>query len=156
MTDPGIDGEDDTQRLSHLLWEVGARNSLLAEAALSRTPFTPSAAGMLDTILADPGISIAEISRRTPVSPQAVSQVVGRLEGLGFVERRSSGRGGRGVALFATERGEAAHREADERRVAYEGELAEALGPRRYRDLVKLLKEARSAVIGMERGNRPG
>ncbi len=148
--------EKDPERLSHLLWEVGARNSLLAEAALSRTPLTPSAAGMLDTILDDPGISIAEISRRTPVSPQAVSQVVKRLESLGFVERRSTGRGGRGVSLYVTERGEAAHREADARRVAYEEELAEALGPRRYKELLKLLKEARSVVIGTERGRDLG
>jgi DNA-binding MarR family transcriptional regulator len=147
--------DKDPDRVSHLLWEVGARNSLLAEAALSRTPLTPSAAGMLDTILGDPGISIAEISRRTPVSPQAVSQVVGRLEGLGFVERRKGERG-RGVSLYITERGAASHREADERRVAYEEELAEALGRRRYKELLKLLKEAQSVVIGMERGRDLG
>lgn len=147
--------ENDPDRLSHLLWEVGARNSLLAEAALSRTPLTPSAAGMLDTISDDPGISIAEISRRTPVSPQAVSQVVNRLEGLGFVERRSSERG-RGVALYVTEVGEKAHRDADKRRVAYEQELADALGPRRYKEMLKLLKEAQSVVIGMERGRGLG
>jgi DNA-binding MarR family transcriptional regulator len=146
--------DKDPERLSHLLWEVGARNSLLAEAALSRTLLTPSAAGMLDTILDDPGISIAEISRRTPVSPQAVSQVVGRLEGLGFVERRSGER--RGVALYVTERGESAHREADQRRIAYEEELAEALGRRRYKELLKLLKEAQSVVIGMQRGRNLG
>ena len=146
----------DRERLGHLLWEVGARNSLLAEASLSRTPLTPSAAGMLDTISADPGVSIAEIARRTPVSPQAVSQVVKRLEGLGFVERRSTGRGGRGVSLYVTERGEEAHAAADERRVAYERELAEALGPDRYKKLLKLLKEARSVVIGMERGRDLG
>jgi DNA-binding MarR family transcriptional regulator len=151
MTEPKISG-DDTQRLSHLLWEVGARNSLLGEAALSRTPCTPSAAGMLDTILADPGISIAEISRRTPTSPQAVSQLVNRLEGLGFVERRTAERG-RGVSLYVTEAGVAAHRKADKFRVAYERELADALGPKRYKDLLKLLKETRSIVIGMEQAS---
>jgi DNA-binding MarR family transcriptional regulator len=155
MTDPEIDREDDAQRLAHLLWEVGARNSLLSEAALSRTPLTPSAAGMLDTIKADPGVSIAEISRRLPVSPQAVSQVVSRLEGLGFVERRIGERG-RAVALFITELGEKAHRNADERRLAYEEELAEALGPKRYRELLRLLKETRTIVIGMERGRDLG
>jgi hypothetical protein len=50
---------------------------------------------MLVQILGDPGISIAEISRRTPVSPQ----VVDRLEGLGFVER---GRGPRPAPLQRT------------------------------------------------------
>ena len=145
----------DRERLGHLLWEVGARVSLLSEAALARTPLTPRAAGMLEAIRSDPGTSMAEISRRLPVSPQAVSQVVVRLEKSGFLERRSGERG-RGVALYVTERGEAAHRDADERRVAYERELAEALGPRRYKELLKLLKEAQSVVIGMERGRGRG
>lgn len=141
----------DTLRLSHLLWEVSARNALLAEAALARVGLTPSAAGMLDSIGADPGISIAEISRRLPVTPQAVSQVVNRLERLGYVERRKAEHG-RGVSLYVTAAGEAAHREADERRVAHETALAEALGQRRYGELRKLLKEARQVVIGMEGG----
>jgi len=45
-------------------------------------------------------LPIAEISRKVPVSPQAVSQVAERLESLGYLERRSGERG-RGVALHA-------------------------------------------------------
>jgi DNA-binding MarR family transcriptional regulator len=141
----------DRDRLGHLLWEVGARVSLLGEAALARTPLTSRMAGMLEAIVADPGTSIAEISRKVPVSPQAVSQVVVRLEGLGYLERRSGERG-RGVALHVTTAGEKALGEADERKEALNRELADALGEERHADLVRLLRETLPIVTALERG----
>jgi DNA-binding MarR family transcriptional regulator len=141
----------DRENLGHLLWEVGARVSLLSEAALARTPLTPRAAGMLEAIRSDPGTSIAEISRRLPVSPQAVSQVVVRLEKSGFLERRSGERG-RGVALFMTDAGEKALDDAVERKSAFDRELAEGIGEERHAELVRLLTEALPLVTAMERG----
>jgi DNA-binding MarR family transcriptional regulator len=142
----------DRSRLGHLLWEVGARVSLLGEAALARTPLSPRMAGMLEAIDADPGTSIAEISRKVPVSPQAVSQVVVRLEGLGYLERRSGERG-RGIALHVTEAGAKALAEADERKEALDREMAEALGEERHAELVRLLQEALPIVTALERGS---
>jgi DNA-binding MarR family transcriptional regulator len=141
----------DRERLGHLLWEVGSRVSLLGEAALARTPLTSRMAGTLEVIDANPGTSIAEISRKVPVSPQAVSQVAERLEGLGYLERRSGERG-RGVALHVTEAGEKALAEADERKEALNRELAEALGEERHAELIRLLREALPIVTAMERG----
>jgi DNA-binding MarR family transcriptional regulator len=141
----------DRDYLSHLLWEVGARVSLMSEAALSRTPLTPRTAGMLEAIRSDPGTTMAEISRRLPVTPQAVSQVVTRLEKTGFIERSGSARG-RGVRLFVTEAGEAALAEALTRKEAFDRELAEALGKDRHAELVRLLKEALPIVTALERG----
>jgi len=146
------DGIPDRERLGHLLWEVGARVSLLGEAALARTPLTSRMAGILEAIVADPGTSIAEISRKVPVSPQAVSQVVVRLEGIGYLERRSGERG-RGVALHITEAGKEAFAEADERKAALNRELAETLGEERHAELIRLLQEALPVVTAMERGS---
>jgi DNA-binding MarR family transcriptional regulator len=145
------DGIPDRDRLGHLLWEVGARVSLLGEAALARTPLTSRMAGILEAIDADPGTSIAAISRKVPVSPQAVSQVVVRLEGMGYLERRSGERG-RGVALHITEAGEKAFAQADERKAALNRELAAALGEERHAELIRLLREALPIVTAMERG----
>jgi len=142
----------DRELLGHLLWEVGARVSLLSEAALARTPLSPRAAGTLEAIRSDPGTSIAEISRRLPVSPQAVSQVVVRLEKAGFLERSGSPRG-RGVRLFVTEAGEAALAEAIERKEAFDREMATALGEERHAELVRLLREALPIVTALERGS---
>lgn len=141
----------DRDYLGHLLWEVGARVSLMSEAALARTECTPRSAGMLEAIRSDPGTTMAEISRRLPVTPQAVGQVVTRLEKLGFIERSSSGRG-RGVRLFITEAGEAALAEAVERKEAFDRELAAALGEERHAELVRLLTESLPIVTALERG----
>jgi DNA-binding MarR family transcriptional regulator len=146
-----IDDISDRERLGHLLWEVGARVSLLSEAALARTPLSPRAAGMMEAVTSDPGTSIAEISRRLPVSPQAVSQVLTRLEASGYIERRPGERG-RGVALFVTAEGEKALAIADARKESFDRELAEALGEERHAELVRLLTEALPIVTALERG----
>jgi DNA-binding MarR family transcriptional regulator len=142
----------DRKHLGHLLWEVGSRVSLLSEAALARTRCTPRSAGILEAIASDPGTSFAEISRRLPVTPQAVAQVVARLEEVAFVERRAGERG-RGVALHVTEEGETALEAAKERKTAFDRELATALGEERHAELVRLLTEALPIVTAMERGN---
>jgi DNA-binding MarR family transcriptional regulator len=145
----------DRKHLGHLLWEVGSRVSLLSEAALARTPLTPRAAGMLEAIAVDPGTSFAEISRRLPVTPQAVAQVVARLEKAEFIERRSGERG-RGVALHITKEGEAALEVAQEHKEAFDRELAAALGEERHTEMVRLLTEALPTVMAMERGRGLG
>ena len=142
MAAPGILDSDDADRLAHLLWEVGAHAAILSEAALAATPLTPALSGVLDTVAAAPGISIAEMARRLPTSAQNVSQLVARLEKLGFVERRLGERG-YGVALFVTDTGERAQREADARKTAFAAELAVALGQPHHDELVRLLKHAR-------------
>ena len=141
----------DRARLGHMLWEVGTRVGLLSEAALARTPLTPRSAGMLEAVSVDPGVSVAEISRRLPVTPQAVSQVVVRLERDGYLERRTGERG-RGVALFLTPAGEEALAGADERKEALDREMAEALGSERHEELIRLLTETLPIVTAMERG----
>jgi DNA-binding MarR family transcriptional regulator len=152
--DPGMTPDEipDRELLGHLLWEVGARVSLLSEAALARTPLTPRAAGMLEAIASDPGTSFAEISRRLPVTPQAVAQVAARLEETGFVERRIGERG-RGVALHITDAGNVALEAAKERKDAFDREIAAALGEERHAELVRLLAEALPIVTAMERGS---
>jgi DNA-binding MarR family transcriptional regulator len=142
----------DRKHLGHLLWEVGSRVSLLSEAALARTRCTPRSAGILEAIASDPGTSFAEISRRLPVTPQAVAQIVARLEETGFVERRAGERG-RGVALHITPEGKAALEVAKEHKAAFDADLAAALGEERHADLVRLLTEALPIVTAMERGN---
>ena len=136
---------DDAQRLSHLLWEVGAYTGALGEAALAGTMLTPATAGVLDVIAANPGTSIAEMARRLPTSAQGVSQLVSRLERSGYLERRLGERG-HGVALFVTESGEAARREADRCKSELENELVAALGQRTYEQLVGSLIRARPRI----------
>ena len=143
----------DSRRLSHLLWEVGAYSTLLSETALASTSLTPATAGALDVIAANPGTSIAEMARRLPTSAQGVSQLVAKLEALGFVERQLGERG-HGVALYVTESGEEARLEADERKRTLEEELSSALGQRDYDRLVQLLTRARPLLAGEAEAHR--
>ena len=145
MSDPQPDpNESWAHSLGHLLWEVSARTSLLGDAALSYTPLTRASIGILDQIATRPGITIAEITRRAPTSQQAISQVVARLEKLGYVERRLAH--GRGVALHVTEAGVQARVEGNALEDDFEAELRDALGAGRYDRLRELLEETNTIV----------
>jgi DNA-binding MarR family transcriptional regulator len=125
--------------LAHLLWETWARAALLGEAGLADTSLTLPSLGLLDTISAGPGITVAEISRRTPKTQQAISQVVARLEKLGYLERRL--RPGRGVGLHITAAGQKARREGTAREETLEQHLHDLLGTDRYNQLRTLLEQ---------------
>jgi DNA-binding MarR family transcriptional regulator len=127
-------------RLGHLLWETWARAALLAEAGLADTSLTLPSVGVLDAISTWPGITVAEISRRTPKTQQAISQVVARLEKLEYLERRL--RPGRGVGLHITPAGEKAHGEGTASEEALDQHLNELLGADRYNQLRTLLEQA--------------
>jgi DNA-binding MarR family transcriptional regulator len=127
--------------LSDLLWEVSAYVELLGEAELADLPITTASSGMLVTVYAEPGITVAEMARRTPRSQQAISQVVARLEKLGLVERRL--RQGRGVGLHLTIEGRTMAEVALERERAVDARLVATLGRKNYDMLRRLLVESR-------------
>jgi DNA-binding MarR family transcriptional regulator len=131
--------------VSHLLWETATRLNLRGEAALAGTPLSLPALGLLDFISSDPGITVAEISRRTPKAQQTISQVLSRMEKLGFVERRL--RAGRGVGLYLTAAGEAAHVQASSREDELEAFLHDGLGAVAYEQLRSLLHRTRQLLL---------
>jgi DNA-binding MarR family transcriptional regulator len=101
---PDLFGElPGSERIGHLLWETSARVMLLAEPLLAELQLSLPSMGALERIAAHPGITASELARQAFKTQQAVSQVTGRLERLGYVERRLGQ--GRGVGLHATELG---------------------------------------------------
>ena len=92
-----------SERIGHLLWEISARVMLLGEPLLAELQLSLPSMGALERIAADPGITASELARQAFKTQQAVSQVTGRLERLGYVERRLGS--GRGVGLHATKLG---------------------------------------------------
>jgi DNA-binding MarR family transcriptional regulator len=142
--------DDDAWRhqLGHLLWEVSSRVQLLGEADLAETPLTFPSIGLLDQIHASPGSTVAEIARRVPKTPQALSQVAARLEKLGYLERRVAR--GRGIGLFITEAGVAARARGNEIEQRLEARLEAALGPEPFTRLKEQLEHARDAVTALE------
>jgi DNA-binding MarR family transcriptional regulator len=138
------DGQPWRHRIGHLLWEVETRVSLLAEAELGDTPLTLPALGLLDMVSVWPGSTVSELSRRTPKTQQAISQVVSRLEKLGYVERRLGA--GRGVGLYITDAGTAAREHGHHREEAYERKVRDLFGEARFHQLKQLLEEARELL----------
>ena len=127
------------ETLGHLLWEVSARMSVLGESALAGTRLTFPSLGLLELVANDPGVTIASLSRRVPRTQQAISQIMSRLEKLGYIERRLGP--GRGVGLHITEPGSAALAEGMELERDYEHHLRDLLGEDRYTQLLVVLDE---------------
>lgn len=130
--------------LSDLLWEVASYVELLGEAALADLPVTTASSGMLMTVYAEPGITVAGLSRRKPQSQQAISQVAARLEKLGLVERRL--KQGRGVGLHLTDEGRAMAEQAFERERSVDEQLVATLGKSNHDALRRLLVKSRGLL----------
>ncbi len=132
------------EQLNDLLWEVMAYVELIGERALADTPLTLASSGLLTTVLGEPGITVAEVSRRIPKTQQAISQVAARLEKLGLIERRVGA--GRGIGLFVTRAGGEMAEVGREREAALDAHLAELLGEERVEHLLAVLGESRALL----------
>lgn len=120
------------------------RTAPIADREFAGSELTLSLAGTLDMIGLWPGITAAGMSRKGPSTQQAVSQLVVKLEKLGYVERRVGGR--RGVGLFLTAAGERARADANRREDELEQRLREVLGGDVYAQLVEQLQIARERL----------
>jgi DNA-binding MarR family transcriptional regulator len=73
--------------------------------AVRRHGVTATQMGALNRLIAEPGLSGAELARRLLVSPQAAQLAVVALEKRGFVERIPDANHGRIVRTYLTEAG---------------------------------------------------
>jgi DNA-binding MarR family transcriptional regulator len=134
-------GQDE---LYTLLWQVAAYTHLMGEETFAGTPLTVASGSMLIAILEQPGLTVAEFSRRIPKTQQTLSQVVARLEKLGLIERRLGP--GRGVGLYLTGAGREMARDAVAREQEVSARLRELLGDDRAAALTELLRESRTIL----------
>jgi DNA-binding MarR family transcriptional regulator len=134
-------GQDE---LYNLLWQVAAYTHLIGEETFAGTSLTVASGSMLISILEQPGLTVAEFSRRIPKTQQTLSQLVARLEKLGLIERRLGP--GRGVGLHLTEAGRELATEAVAREQEVNARLRDRLGPDRADALTDLLRETRTIL----------
>jgi DNA-binding MarR family transcriptional regulator len=130
--------------LYNLLWQVASYSHLMGEDAFAGTPLTAASGSMLIAVLEQPGLTVAEFSRRIPKTQQTLSQVVARLEKLGLIERRLGP--GRGVGLYLTEAGQQLAEDAVAREQAVNTRLHDLLGAERAGALTELLRESRAIL----------
>jgi DNA-binding MarR family transcriptional regulator len=129
--------------LAHLIWEVFTRVGQLGDARLAEQGLTFAAIGLLEAVAEEPGITVAGLARRSPKSPQAVSQVAARLQKLGHIERRLGT--GRGVGLYITPSGERLREQGSAAEAAFDDELTALFGDRAD-ELRTLLAQARERL----------
>lgn len=138
-----VDHEREEQ-VHHLLWETYTRMTLLAEEQFDTPHLTMATTGTLDMIGTWPGSTVAELSRRTPKTQQAISQLVAKLEKRGYVERRIGK--GRGVEVYLTEAGAAAREAGNALELQLERRLTELFGAELYAQLRAVLQQARARL----------
>jgi DNA-binding MarR family transcriptional regulator len=142
---PDAPGSDN---FGHLLWETSARWRAFSEPRLANTQLTFASAGTLARIATSPGITASALAREAFKTQQAISQVTGRLERLGYVERRVGG--GRGVGLHITAAGERALAQEMEIEAEMEQEARALLGGELYTELKERLLLARAAIADVD------
>ncbi|WP_211768916.1 MarR family winged helix-turn-helix transcriptional regulator [Kutzneria sp. CA-103260] len=143
-TDDTPTGPALTALLRGRLREVSVLIEQHGEAALAGTSLSLPLNHLLDTVVAEPGVTVTEIANRLGKSQQAISQAANRLEKLGYIERRVGT--GRAVALHATSTGRNASAEAVARELAAEDRVRELLGPERFDTLMALLAATRDTL----------
>ena len=138
--------EDTGRGREHLENRVGyelkrAQHSLrlrMDEALKGRGVTTPQYAAM--SVLAErPGLSNAQLARRSFVTPQTMNQILGRLETLGLVERRGHPEHGRVLQAYLTRGGERLRDECDRTVAAVEKRMVSGLSEEEQRRLLQAL-----------------
>ncbi len=121
--------------LSHLL--VSRRVS--DQVAAAGHPVRPSH-GAVFAQLGPDGARLTELARGAQMSPQAMSELVDELQGLGYVERRPDPRDRRAKLIVLTEAGRRCGEAGGDAIHALESHITATLGERGHRDLRRMLR----------------
>ena len=106
---------------------------------------TPQYAAM--SVLAErPGLSNAQLARRSFVTPQTMNRILGRLETLGFIERLEHPEHGRVLQAYLTRGGERLRDECDRTVAAVEKRMVSGLSEEEQRLLLQALSGCAEAL----------
>src|SRR5947209_12760279 len=106
-------GQFEDAPLGYLLYRVGAVLRPEVSAVLGPLDLTLPEFVCLRILSMNPGMSSAELSRHTNVTPQAMNTVLRRLEEVGAVERPTSVSSGRALPATLTVQGRALLKRAE-------------------------------------------
>jgi DNA-binding MarR family transcriptional regulator len=106
-------GQVDDAPLGYLLYRVGAVLRPEVSAVLGPLGLTLPEFVCLRMISMSPGLSSAELSRHTNVTPQAMNTVLRKLEEVGAVRRPASVSSGRALPATLTNQGRALLKRAE-------------------------------------------
>lgn len=109
------------------------------DAALEGTGLSLPEFTALSVLSVRPGLSNAQLARRSLVTPQAVHKVIRSLEDAGLVTRRTPPQGGRSLAATITDAGADLVADVMPRIADAEDRALASLEPDDRRELVRLL-----------------
>lgn len=121
----GVEGH-----LGYLLRQAQHAFATTMEQRLRGTGLTRPQFGVLSVLVADPGLSAADLARAAMVTPQAINLLVTALERDGLVRRRRHPTHGRVLQLFATREGARRVRAAYPTVIELEERIADGLSER--------------------------
>jgi DNA-binding MarR family transcriptional regulator len=126
--------------LGYLLYRVGSVLRPEVSAVLGPLGLTLPEFVCLRVLSMYPGMSSAELSRHTNVSPQAMNTVLHRLENLGAVTRPGSVPSGRALPATLTGEGQALLKRAEANVRAADGRILAKLTTAEQRDFKQMLE----------------
>lgn len=134
MTGPGLD-----RRWGYLLKRVQADFRARMDSALALADLTASQYAALANLEDQPGLSNAELARRSFVTPQTMIRIVAGLEQRGLVTRRPRPGNGRVLDTELTGAGRSAVAHGHRIVRSIEAEMTSRLTESEHADLVDLL-----------------
>ncbi|MFV2118628.1 MarR family winged helix-turn-helix transcriptional regulator [Streptomyces sp. Act-28] len=120
---------DPSTRTGYVAWQVAHVMGVRTEKALRPLGLTPAQHNALLHVARTPGISPADIARRTGITPQSMGAAVNALVDRGLLERHPHPTSRRAVQLAITEAGEALAVRAQETLTRVDDEAVSVLTP---------------------------
>lgn len=104
--------------------------------------------GVLSVLVADPGLSAADLARAAMVTPQAINLLVGRLENERLLRRTPHPTHGRVLQLFATDEGARRVQEAYPTVIDLEQQIVQGLSARQVDAIKRWLVSVATTLSG--------
>jgi DNA-binding MarR family transcriptional regulator len=137
----GVEGH-----LGYLLRQAQHAFATTMEQRLRDSGLTRPQFGVLSVLVADPGLSAADLARAAMVTPQAINLLVGTLEREGLVRREKHPTHGRVLQLFATREGARRVRAAYPTVLELEDRIAAGLSDRQLSSIKRWLVEVATTM----------
>lgn len=113
---------------------------LRMDEALREVGATTPQYAALSALAEEPGLSNAQLARRSFVTPQTMNQILKGLEAAGLVRRDGHPEHGRVLQSYLTEKGERLRRECGGRVAVVEERMAVGLSDGQRRELLEALR----------------
>jgi DNA-binding MarR family transcriptional regulator len=132
--------------LGYLLRQAHHAFAMTMEEKLRDHGLTRPQFGVLSVLVADPGLSAADLARAAMVTPQAINLVIGGLQREGLIRRERHPSRGRVLQLYATDEGAARVRRAYPAVIELEDRIAEGLSERQLAAVKRWLVDVATTV----------